>query len=824
MIELTLASWRQHRRRYVATFLAVFLGVAFCGATLSLTEAARQGATDAVALPYSRADVVALPSAPGIGAFVTRVSRLPDVSAVSRVDTSYVDIGWPPGHVSSTEEVSEIPSATALRWQRLASGVFPSQASEVVVDAGLAAAKDVRVGTVITVQATSGARQNVTVVGLTTSAKGATDVSPIFTSAAGLRAWGVSGHLTQVMVRGSDGSASSVLRGEVQALAPEATVETTDTLRDAAVNSLTNKVDVLGRFLQGFALISLFVAALVIANTFRIVMAQRLRDLALLRCVGAERWQVFSVSLGEAGLLGICAAAVGTAAGIAVAAALVGLASRTSVDVPLTFVMPGISTLALPFLGGLAITLAAALSPAWWASRVSPLAAMSPAAPLNVRSRAAGGQAGVGVLLGVVGGLLLAAAAVSGQLVPGLVGGLVSFAGVLALTAIVVPAAIRLVGKGRQVLPRHWRGGVPTELSVLNATRNPRRTAATAAALLVGVTLISMMSVGAASISATESGALDRVAPVDLIVSGGAASPRLLAAIEDLDGVRRVVPVSGVDARAGGGAVAVGALTSADSDVVRDAGLRAELSRRNVVVVPVSEQSKVPGNGGRFSLRSGGVSVPVKPIYSSLPDGPMLVAPSVLARLGGQPRPLALFAELGADADPGNVLAAAKDAIAEAAPGQALTVTGGLVKRSTYDRAISVLLVIATALLGVAVLIALVGVGNTLSLSVLERTRENGLLRALGLTTRQLRWLLANEAVLIAGAAAVLGAALGVVYGWAGTLTLLHGATNHSPTLVVPFARLGLIVGVAMCAGLLASVLPARRAVRLSPTAALASS
>ena len=212
----------------------------------------------------------------------------------------------------------------------------------------------------------------------------------------------------------------------------------------------------------------------------------------------------------------------------------------------------------------------------------------------------------------------------------------------------------------------------------------------------------------------------------------------------------------------------------------------------------------------------------VTPALSSLVDGPMLVSPSVLLRLGGTPAPVALYAELTDDADPQAVVAGVNDAIASTLPNRSLAVTDGYATRSTYDRTISVLLLVASALLAVAVLIALVGVGNTLSLSVLERTRENGLLRALGLTTRPLRLLLANEALLISGSAAVLGTALGIAYGWAGTLTLLHGTTSHSPTLAVPYGRLALIVVVAVLAGVLASVLPARRAVRLSPTAALA--
>jgi putative ABC transport system permease protein len=641
MLSLTMASWRQHRRRYVATFLAIFLGVGFCAATLSLTAAAKQGADEAA---------------------------------------------------------------------------------------------------------------------------------------------------------GSQG-----------------------------VNSLTNDIDVIGRLLQGFAVVSLCVAGLVIANTFRIVMAQRIKDIALLRCVGAERLQVFAMSIGEAALLGLGAAAVGTAAGIGVSALVVGVAAAASVDVQLSFVAPDLATLVLPFLGGLVMTVAAALSPVWRASRVPPLAAVGTTAEVGVRSRAGGRQLALGSLLGVLGAMLMGVAALSGRLAPGLAGGLLSFCGVLALAPLVVPASIRLAGRVRRLLPRRWRGGVPAELSVLNATRNPRRTAATAGALLVGVTLISMMSVGAASISATEARALDRVTPVDLTVSGGQVTSRLAETVRAMDGVSYVATAEGTRVRTSRGVVTVAALPPADADrVVRDAGLRAQLARTSLVTVPVSAQQQVPGDGTQpFRLRSGSGSVRLTPVFSSLTEGPMLVAPEVLQRLGGRDVAVALYVQLSDDADPQAVVARVLDTISEASPVSPLIVSGGYAKRSTYDRTIEVLLLVSTGLLGVAVLIALVGVGNTLSLSVLERTREHGLLRALGLTTGQLRLLLANEAVLIAGSAAVLGTALGIAYGWAGTLTLLHGATNHTPTLAVPVARLGLIIVVSVLAGLLASVLPARRAARLSPTEAL---
>lgn len=224
-------------------------------------------------------------------------------------------------------------------------------------------------------------------------------------------------------------------------------------------------------------------------------------------------------------------------------------------------------------------------------------------------------------------------------------------------------------------------------------------------------------------------------------------------------------------------------------------------------------------------LRVEGVAVPVRPVLSGLTSGPLLVPPSVLQRLGGGTGTVAVLARLSGGADPETVVGGLQDAIVRLS-GQgghgSLAVEAGYATRSTYDRTISVLLLVATALLGVAVLIALVGVGSTLSLSVLERTREHGLLRAVGPTTAQLRLLLAGEAMLIAGSGAVLGSVLGIAYGWAGTLTLLHGATNQQPMLVGPLARFGVILVVALAAGVLASVLPARRAARLSPIEALA--
>ncbi len=820
MIELTLASWRQYRRRYVATFLAVLLGVGFCAATLSLTAAAIRGAGDAAAIQYSKADVVGFPDTMPPSAVVDRLRGLPDVAAADVVSTGCIVVRWPAGHAPGTQDVSEIPASEGLRWQRLTSGRMPLRPDEVVVDASLAADKGVSIGSRLAVGGGQTSRRSVTVVGLVAPEKGASGVSRIFAAPGGLAAWHLSSVVNEIFIKG-DGGSQPALAAEVRQLMPTTTVTPTDILRKRAVSDLSHQVDVLGRFLTGFAVVALFVAGLVISNTFRIVMTQRVRDLALLRCVGAERRQVFAMTVGEALLLGVFAAAAGVVAGIACSAILVEVLNHTSIPVPLSLGAPNLTTLLLPFVGGVVMAVAAVLAPASWVSRVAPLTALRPAGEGAPGRRTGLVQFGAGLLVGVFGCLVLTAAVLTGRVYVGILGGLLSFLGVLALAPVVVPVAIRMAGWTRRLLPRRLRGGVPADLAALNAVRNPRRTAATSGALLVGVTLISMMSVGAASVSANEARALDRIAPVDITVAGGPVPAAVLGRARQIPGVQQVVPVRGDVVHSRVGKVRVGSLTAAAAAAtVRDDGLRTELADPSVLVLPVSAQRLVP-RSGTVVLRSGGVRVRLHPVFSGLTSGPVLVAPAVLHRLGGRLQVGALYVRVSDGADPQAVVSALQDAVGAVGGAHALRVDGGYVERSTYDRAISVMLLVSTALLGMSVLIALVGVGNTLSLSVLERRREHGLLRALGLTTGQLRLLLANEALLMAGAAVLLGTALGVGYGWVGTATLLHGTTSHPPVLALPVARLVLIGAVAMVAGLLASVLPARRAVRVPPVDAL---
>ena len=222
-------------------------------------------------------------------------------------------------------------------------------------------------------------------------------------------------------------------------------------------------------------------------------------------------------------------------------------------------------------------------------------------------------------------------------------------------------------------------------------------------------------------------------------------------------------------------------------------------------------------DGQTVTLRNGGHTAKVRIVALKSVDS-LLLADSDLGTLDPTAPVSALWADAAAGADGGQVLHDVNQAVTGV---DELTVGGGLAERTSYTKVFDVLLVVAIALLAVSVLIALVGVGNTLSLSVLERTRENALLRSLGLTRRQMRGMLAAESLLMALVAAGLGIALGLVYGWTGTAALMGGEADKL-AYAVPVGQLAAVAVVAAAAGLLASILPARRAARVAPAAALA--
>lgn len=519
--------------------------------------------------------------------------------------------------------------------------------------------------------------------------------------------------------------------------------------------------------------------------------------------------------LGEAVLTGLIASVIGVLAGIGLSTAVSAVVSGIDSPIPLS----GVSVPLYAVLAGVAVgtvtTLIAALAPARAATRVAPLVALRPTDPAPLRSRGGVARLVTGLLLAVPGAALMAVGVVTAQILLALAGGVLSSLGLLLLAQRAVPPIV--AAAGRLLGPF---GGLPARLATGNATRNPRRTAATATALLIGVTLTTAMVVGASSTRATAQAGLAANYPTDVIVESldEPVPATLQGQLESVDGVVETTGLTAamVTGPDGTGSWATGVDATQALPVLRST---ADVTLPEVgQVVPSDWEADSWGvqPGDSLTLTAGDRSRTLT-VLAGESDRTLVTSTDLQALVPGAPVET-MWLRLADDADQTAVIDEITDLAGTALP--TAFVTGLASERAAIDAVVDVLLLIVTGLLGVAVLIALIGVGNTLALSVVERRQESGLLRALGLTRGQLRSLLAWEAVLVAGVAAVLGVLVGGAYGLIGAASAL-GEVGEV-VISVPWLQVGAIVLVATVAGLLASVLPARRAARTSPVAAIA--
>jgi putative ABC transport system permease protein len=464
---------------------------------------------------------------------------------------------------------------------------------------------------------------------------------------------------------------------------------------------------------------------------------------------------------------------------------------------------------------GTLTTLVAALAPARAATRVAPLAALRPADLAPLRSRGGVVRLVLGLLLVVPGIALMAVGVVVQAVLVAFAGVVLSSLGGLLLAQRAVPPVVAAAGRlfGRV-------GGLPARLAAGNATRNPRRTAATATALLIGVTLTTAMVVGASSTRATAQAGLAAAYPTDVVIEGN-GDPLPAGVLSQLTAVDGVVA---------GTALSSAELTGPDQTEFTAQGVDAaqalpvlrsttqvKLPEPGTVVLPPWAEKEWGVQAGQSVTLTGDAGTRTLTAVPGETENPLLAAAD-LAALASDTTPGTLWLRLGDDVAQNHVVDEVTDIAGTAAP--EAWVSGLATERAAIDRVVDVLLLVVTGLLGVAVLIALIGVGNTLALSVVERRQESGLLRALGLTRGQLRGVLAWEAVLVAGVAAVLGVLVGGAYGLVGVASALSDVGEV--VISVPWLQVAAIVVVATAAGLLASVLPARRAAMTPPVAAIA--
>lgn len=714
-----LSSLRAHLGRLVAACLAIVLGVGFGTLAMTAHASASHGIDETIGAQYRGVDAVVSPENEAItAADIAKVQKLPQAVSVVTLMTAYLNASFP-GLVRPTGlPVDALHDTTHIAGPGTSSGRLPTATNEIALPAKLAAKHKVAIGQTLRLSSYENKAWNVTVVGLLDDSTSVGRGSAVATPAA-LKIFEPDAAVQAIGIAAKPGVTQQQLADAAQAVVAKGLLAYTgDAWIQHEVEGYTNGIDVLGGVFGMFAVIALFVACLVIGNTFTIVIAQRTREMALLRCVGASRRQVFSSVLAEASVVGVIASAIGVVFGVALSALGLALSREFDWGIPSVPLHLDLWSVFLPLLLGTVATIAAAVVPARRATKVAPLAALRPEAAPAAASKAGVLRLILGFLLLAGGGLLLAAGASTHQVLVGVAGGVVSFLGILAIGSLLVPALIRLIG----TLPAR-SGGVPARIAVANAIRNPKRTAATTSALLIGVTLISLTCVGIASVRKTFDVSMDGQYPVDLMVT--TYNEKMPAGAEqqlrDIKGITQVVPVRQVNIKAGGQELPVtGIDQAAAGSVVHNPAIADQLKPGTALLDYSTLHMLGLDDGAPLTIVSGQHKLTVTARGATGLD-PITVTSTDLSKLSSSASVTGFWLASDPKADGSQVI----DSVQQSIPSvKELSVSGGLAERTSYTKIFDVLLIVGVGLLAVSVLIALVGVGNTLSLSVLERTRR----------------------------------------------------------------------------------------------------
>ncbi|WP_431813921.1 FtsX-like permease family protein [Kocuria sp. cx-455] len=755
MRTVVLSRLRLQWTRYLMVLAVVAVSSGFMTAALGLSSTLTASMTNDLAAQYKNADAVVTSQADDAFSFSATPQQVEELSRVTGVESvwaQYTTGAIPRSNTVSSDGsatvTSNLPDDPAMFPAQITQGEYPSGDDQALLDESLAEKLEVGVGDTVSLQDMSGALAGESEAteqgaGAPSAAKEFTVSGLTETSATGAFAsvWLSNGALTrlspdqisggsplQAIQLALDGSVSDARLQELTTTAgqilaggqgqqPELRVVTPEQLTEEMLDQLAAGSNILTVFLLAFAGLSILVALLVVTNTLSVLTAQRARELALLRCVGATSKQVRRSVLTEGLVLGIVGASIGVAVVWALAVALQtsGITSALTVTVAPRDLLVG-------FLTGIVLTMVASLGPARRAHGASPLDGLR-------GSRAADGVPRVRIVLGalilVAGAGTLVLGASERNPILGIIGGLASFLGVVMTSRLYLPPLVQGLGR---LLP----GGQPSRLAAVNAARYPARTATTATALLIGVLLVATVLTGQHVARVNLLNELDQNRPVDISVpaSAGQVSLEQVQQISELNGVLGVKTTDPADAD--------GAIAQIDAAQSLNNSSAAEL------------QEKVA---------------------------------EILNLTAGE-------------------------------------LQGALMEKASYVSILDVMLTVTLGLLAAAVVVSVLGIASTMSLSVLERVRENSLLRALGLTRRQLGAMIRREALVISLVATIVGLVVGWAFGTLGVMSLVTEGMTVEPT--VPWAGFLAVVVAAVVVAVLASAAPVRRATRVSPVEGMA--
>jgi putative ABC transport system permease protein len=834
MWKVTIKGLLARKLRLALTAIAIVLGVTFISGTLILTDTLHSTFNTLFSSAYAKIDFQVRANAQfstsGISAIrnpldeslLTTVEHVPGVEAADGQVGGYAQYVAPDGKAITTGGASTLglnfdpnPEISQLR---IISGSPPASADDVVMDAGTATKYHFAVGQQVRILF-AGPPRTFTITGIaqfgSVSNLAGTTLAA-FTLPTAQQVLDEPGQFDDINIVTAPGAdKTAVQKAIAQVLPPGVQVVTGQTVISEDTTSVDQALSFFNTALLIFAFIALFVGGFTILNTFSIIVGQRTKELALLRIVGASRRQVFRAMLGEAAIVGLVSSLIGIGLGALTALGIEALLRGFGISLPSGSLVFGARTVVVGLAVGVGVTVISSISPARRAVRVPPIAAITDRPLDSARSsrrRFTGG--GILALVGVI------------ALAIGLAAPAIILVGVGAV-CIFVAVAILAAGIARplsSVIGRPLARGIPGRLGRENSMRNPRRTAQTASALMVGLALVSAVSVFGASLSKSATNSVDSAISANLLItsSNGAAQvsdtvPALVAAVPGVTAVATAyrgqfefrgteetltsVPPQNL------AATVILHLTAGSLGALGNGELFIDTTTANADHLSVGSTVPVQfARTGSGTARIGGIFQANALIGSYLAGNDYLLSHFL------RPNPAAVLVATNGSGTVGN---AVTNALAAYPNVQVQT-------RAQFEQAqaaaVNQLLGLIYALLALAVIIALIGVVNTLMLSVFERTREIGLLRAVGMKRGQVRAMIRSESVILS----IFGAIIGIVIGTGLGIAMVQALKPGISVTVVPVAELVIFLVLAGLLGLLAATWPARRAARLDVLAAIA--
>ncbi|MEU2576925.1 ABC transporter permease [Streptomyces anulatus] len=840
MFRTALRNVLAHKARLLMTVLAVMLGVAFVSGTLVFTDTLGNAFRKQSAKSYDNVavsvetfagddektygiDEATLEKIRGTDGVASATGRVSGFAGVADPDGKLIGNGW------SNTGANFAPGKDGKDASYVfTDGSGPAKNDSVALDKDTATKGKYRVGDPVRV-ATNGPVKEYTLSGIFTTEDGAVNAGGslvLFDTATAQQLYLKPGVFQSATVSAAGGVSDQKLLSAIKPLLPEdATAQTGKALADQQAKDIESGMAGLNGMLLAFAGIALFVGIFLIANTFSMLIAQRTRELALMRAIGATRRQVKRSVLLEAAVVGTLASVIGFALGLGLATGLRSAMGLLGGKIPAGPLVVSPTAVGSAFAVGILITVLAAWLPARRAAKIAPVAAMSSVhatastKSLVLRNSIGGVIALIGAA-GIVGGA--GAGGTSGrQLVAG--GAFFALIGVIILIPLLSRPVIALV---RPLLKKLF--GVSGKLASQNAVRNPRRTGATASALAIGLTLVTGISV----LGVTLGQAIDKMTTdnikADYLISmanGGPLDQSALTALEKADGVSALSPQQAAWFEVDGGGYSASGVTPGDVEQVFSlktvSGSLGSLKDGQVAVGSKTAKTHGWKTGDTIPVtfeddKKGKVTVGA--LYEENEFLSPFVIPKALAdEHSTSTRPE--IREIWIKADGGATDANEQSIVDALGDNPAMSVMDRQDIRDSFGGFINTALNIMYGLLAMALLIAVLGVVNTLAMSVFERQQEIGMLRAIGLDRGRVKRMIRLEAVVISLFGAVIGVGLGVFLGWAIGQTLSADIPGYA--LVIPWDRLGVFLLLACLVGVLASLWPARSAAKLNMLTAI---